>query len=222
MNKIYLLIIWILLLSFRSDKPVNILIIGDSISIGYTPWVNKALAGKAYVTHNSGNARNTGFGLENLESWVGNTDWDIIQFNWGLWDLCYRNPNSNNHGHRDKINGQLTTSLEKYKENLDSLVQILQTLTTAKLIFVTTTYVPDNEAGRFKEDAIKYNNAAIEIMEKYGIKVNDIYYKSVTIHNNLGKAANDVHYTNEGYNELSKLVIPILLEEIEKLKLHEL
>lgn len=214
---IHLLVIWILFLSFQADSLPNVLIIGDSISIGYTPWVKKALAGKANVAHNPGNAKHSEVGLKDLEAWLGDVKWDIIQFNWGLWDLCYRNPNSKNYGHLDKTNGQLTTSLEKYKENLDSIVQILQTLTTAKLIFVTTTYVPDNELGRYKGDAIKYNNAAKEIMERHGIKVNDVYFESVSIHNKFCRDTNDVHYLDEGYHELSKFVIPVILEEIKKL-----
>ncbi len=212
------LIVATVLLSSKSNNLPNVLIIGDSISIGYTPFVKKALEGKANIVHNPGNAQHTGVGLEKLDIWLGNTDWDIIQFNWGLWDLCYRNPNSNNYGHLDKINGQLTTSLEKYKENLDSIVQILKTSTDAKLIYVTTTYVPDNEDGRYKEDVSRYNKAAIEIMNRHAVVVNDIYYKSISIHNKFGKDTSNVHYTNEGYIELSKLILPTLIQEIENLK----
>lgn len=218
MSNINLLIIWISILAFRSDNLPNVLIIGDSISIGYTPFVKNALEGRAHVVHNPGNAQDTGVGHENLEAWLGDTDWDIIQFNWGLWDLCYRNPNSKNYGNLDKVDGQLTTTLEKYKENLDSIVQILNASTNAKLIFVTTTYVPDNEPGRYKEDVLNYNNAAGEVMKRNGILVNDIYNKSISIHNKFRKDTNNVHYTNEGYSELGKLILPVILEEIKEIQ----
>ena len=45
--------------------------------------------GKVQVIHHKGNAQHTGTGLKMLNSWVGETQWDVIHFNWGLWDLCY-------------------------------------------------------------------------------------------------------------------------------------
>ena len=124
-----------------TEKP-KILIIGDSISIGYTPFVKEGLSSKFDVFHNPGNAQHTGTGLENISKWIGNQDYDIIQFNWGLWDLCYRHPESKHQGNRDKVNGKVTYSIEEYKANLDTIIKILKTKTKAKLVFVTTTYVP--------------------------------------------------------------------------------
>jgi hypothetical protein len=59
----------------------NVLIIGDSISIGYFPVVKELLEGKAVVVHNPGNAQHTRFGLEKLDEWLGQTKWDVIHFN---------------------------------------------------------------------------------------------------------------------------------------------
>ena len=58
------------LASFQAEKP-KILIIGDSISIGYTPFVQQALADIAEVFHNPGNAQHTGTGLGSIDSWIG-------------------------------------------------------------------------------------------------------------------------------------------------------
>ena len=66
----------------------RILIIGDSISIGYTPFVKELFQGRAEVVHNPGNAQHTGTGLENIDLWLGDGHWDVIHFNWSLWDLC--------------------------------------------------------------------------------------------------------------------------------------
>ena len=104
----------------NADLP-KVLIIGDSISIGYTPHVTQMLKGKAVVKHHRGNAGHTGMGLKNLDKWIGDTRWDIIHFNWGLWDLCYRNPKSKVQGNRDKVNGKITHTLEQYEKNLDQL-----------------------------------------------------------------------------------------------------
>ncbi len=76
------LILFALVLLFTGFAPrkKKILIIGDSISIGYTPFVEQALADVAEVVHNKGNAEHTGTGLKNISEWLGNEDWDIIQF----------------------------------------------------------------------------------------------------------------------------------------------
>jgi lysophospholipase L1-like esterase len=211
-----LIIIAIVFLACDIGNP-KILIIGDSISIGYTPFVEDYFSGKAMVSHNPGNAQHTGTGLKNIEAWVGDENWDIIQFNWGLWDLCYRHTDSKVQGKRDKVRGNITYTLEEYKNNLDSIVSILKNISDARLIFITTTYVPEDEAGRFKDDAVKYNKAAKDIMQKQGILVNDIYERSISIHKRYGKGSNDVHYTKEGYEELSELITNFLTTEIKSI-----
>jgi hypothetical protein len=211
MNKYFLLILTLLVpVSFVPEQP-KILIIGDSISIGYTPFVKEVLKDKAIVKHNPGNAQHSGTGLLKLDEWIGEENWDIIQFNWGLWDLCYRHPDSKVQGNRDKINGTITFSLEEYEENLTKLVQQLKH-TNAKLIFVTTTYIPEGEAGRYKGDEIKYNKVAKKIMKDNGILVNDIYKASKRIHKKYAKAPGDVHYTKEGYKSLAEEIIRFIEE----------
>lgn len=194
-----------MLISCKQRKQ-KILIIGDSISIGYTPFVKDHFDDKAIVIHNPGNAQHTGTGLENIKEWIGKEKWDIIQFNWGLWDLCYRHVDSKEQGNRDKVNGKITYNVKDYAANLDSIVSFLKKTSKAKLIFVTTTYVPKNEAGRFEKDPEIYNDAAKLIMKKYSISVNDIYKQSKQIHIKFGKGTGDVHYTKEGSLELGKLI----------------
>ncbi len=218
MKRIHLFLIvssfFIFILFGFTERKTKILIIGDSISLGYTPFVKKSMEDKAIVTHNKGNAQHSGYGLENIESWIQEDDYDIIQFNWGLWDLCYRHPDSKVQGNRDKINGKLTFTLEEYGENLEKIVAILKEKSNAKLIFVTTSYVPKEEAGRFEKDAVKYNQVAKAIMKKYSIPVNDIYRKSKTIHKKYGKGNDDVHYQEEGYQALGEVITSFLIKEI--------
>ena len=151
-------------------KLPNVLILGDSISIGYTRAVRKLLAGEANVQRPLNERRDgpsncgpTPRGLENIDAWLGETKWDVIHFNWGLHDLCYRNPESKTQGNRDKVNGKLAVSTEEYRENLEKLVARMQR-TGAKLIWASTTVVPEGEAGRFVGDDAKYNAVAAVVM----------------------------------------------------------
>ncbi|AWW32714.1 SGNH/GDSL hydrolase family protein [Echinicola strongylocentroti] len=213
-TKILLLTLLISTASAFVQKKAKVLIIGDSISIGYTPFVQGNLENIAEVVHNPGNGKHTGNGLIHVEEWLGDTDWDVVQFNWGLWDLCYRNPTSTVQGNRDKVNGDITYSIEEYASNLDALVKKIKTKTDAKLIFVTTTYVPENEAGRFPEDPIRYNEVAKKVMKENNVMINDIYQSSISIHHEYGKGNDDVHYTPSGYEKLGKEIADFLKREI--------
>jgi len=213
-KELFIYVVCLLILTSFSEKKPRILIIGDSISIGYTPFVKSYFSENTTVEHNPGNAQHTGTGLKKVKEWIGEEDWDIIQFNWGLWDLCYRHPDATAYGNRDKVNGTVTFSLEEYEQNLEKIVQMMKEVSNAKLIFVTTSYIPENEVGRFKKDAQNYNKVAKRIMKKHGVKVNDIYKKSKAIHKALGTGTDDVHYTKKGYDQLGKEIADFLAVEI--------
>ncbi len=198
----------------QAEQP-NVLIIGDSISLGYTPFVAEMLKGKAVVVHNPGNAQHTGTGLQKLDQWLGDGKWDVIHFNWGLWDLCYRNPESKTQGHRDKIGGTLTTSLEQYEENLDKLVARLEK-TGATLIWAHTTVVPEGEAGRIVGDDAKYNAAAARVMNKYGVRINDLYTLTKEFPASQFVKLGDVHYTKEGSQKIAEQVVASVTEALSK------
>ncbi|MHC4252056.1 MAG: SGNH/GDSL hydrolase family protein [Planctomycetota bacterium] len=183
----------------------RVLIIGDSISLGYTPHVKRMLGGKAEVVHNRGNAQHTATGLKRIDSWLGKQKWDVIHFNWGLWDLCYRHPESKVQGRRDKVRGTITIRSEQYGKNLDRLVALLKK-TKAVLIWAHTTVVPEKEAGRFAGDAAKYNAIAAKIMKKHGVAVNDLHKLTKAFPPSLFVAPGNVHFTKAGSEKLAKQV----------------
>ncbi|HEU0228338.1 MAG TPA: SGNH/GDSL hydrolase family protein [Arachidicoccus soli] len=207
MKKLYGSIAILLAFTFLGaglQTPKNVLIIGDSISIGYTPFIQKALPG-VNIEHNPGNGGSTLRGVQSIEKWLGNREWDVVMFNFGLHDMVYKDSLNK----YDVVNGKIAVSLEDYRKNLQTIVDKLRE-TTAKLIFITTTTVPENAAGRKVESPAQYNRVAKEVMKKNGIEVLDLYETSLKVHPQNSKPGN-VHYTEEGY---SLLVQPI----IEKLK----
>lgn len=215
MKKIFLILSAVVLLTLTALAPSkkNVLIIGDSVSQGYTRIATQELADIANIVHNPGNGKDTPNGLKYIDEWLAINKWDIIHFNWGLWDLCYRHPESKTQGNRDKVNGTVAVSLDDYAKNMEELVKRLKS-SGAKLIFATTTYVPVNEAGRFVEDAVRYNRVAEEIMRRYDVTINPLYDHSLTIHPKYGKGDDDVHYTEEGCQALSVPVIEALKRAI--------
>ena len=204
---------------FAAEPPAEsalpkVLIIGDSISMAFTPHVVQQLDGKAVVKHHKGNAQHTDTGLRKIDQWIGKTQWDIIHFNWGLWDICYRHPKSKVQGRRDKVNGTLTTTLEQYEKNLDELVSRLKK-TDAKLIWAHTTVVPDKEAGRFVGDDEKYNEVATKIMRKHDIIINDLHSLSREFPADLFSEPGNVHYTQDGYRKIAQQVTGHILKALE-------
>ena len=183
----------------------NVLLIGDSISIGYTVEVRKLLKGKADVFRIPTNGKYASYGCENLDKWLGTRKWDVIHFNWGLWDICYRNPQSKNQGHRDKVNGTLTATPDQYRESMENIITCLKK-TNAKLIWCTTTPVPEFEEGRKTGDEIKYNEIAGKIMKEHGIVINDLHSHALLKLPEIQKKKGDVHFTSQGYAYLAEKV----------------
>ena len=191
----------------------RVLIIGDSISIGYTPFVQKALRDQATVVHNRGNAQHTGTGLKLIDRWLGNEKWDVIHFNWGLWDLCYRDPPGSRKQGKDK--GQVTFSPEQYGINLEKLIVRLKK-TEARLIWASITKVPEGEKGRIVGDDIRYNQVAQKLMKKYKIPINDLHAASSNFAPGLFRAPGDVHFNPEGRKALAKKVTEAIEKALQK------
>jgi arylsulfatase A-like enzyme/lysophospholipase L1-like esterase len=192
----------------------QVLILGDSISIGYTSMVRDRLAGQAEVHRPSANCGDTRAGLKNLELWLGDQSWDVIHFNWGLHDLCYRHPDSKVQGNRDKVRGTQAVPLGDYATNLQELVQRLQK-TGATLIWASTSYVPVGEAGRYVGDERRYNAVAEKIMKAHGIAINDLHATTANFPATLFKNPGDVHYLPEGYEKLANQVADKIREALK-------
>jgi len=189
----------------------HVLLIGDSITWGYSNEVRRLLAGQAEVTLIPDNAQTTVFGLQQLADWLGDTRWDVIHFNWGLWDLCYRDPPSLNQGNRDKINGTVSVPLADYATNLTELVTRL-TATGARLIWASITPIPDGELGRITGDEVKYNAVAEKIMRAHQIEIDDLYTGILPHCQELQLPDGDVHFTEAGYAFLARQVVGCILQ----------
>jgi acyl-CoA thioesterase-1 len=177
-------------------KLPNVLLIGDSISIGYTPAVRQALAGKANVYRIPANGADTARGLKNLDAWLGGVKWAVIHFNFGLHDLKYVTPD----GKYDLQKGKVVATPEQYAKNLAELIRRLQA-GGARLVFATTTPVPTTTYGRIQGSEEKYNAAALRVMQANQIQVNDL---CALVRPNLAKwqLPKNVHFSAEGYRRL--------------------
>ena len=191
----------------------RVLLIGDSISMGYTLPVRDALKGKANVHRPKVNCGPTTTGLKSIDAWLGDGKWDVIHFNWGLHDLKYMGPKGENLGDPSNPECHQQVPPEEYEKNLRQLVERLKK-TGAKLIWRNTTPVPEGSAGRVVGDAVKYNAIAEKIMLENQIPIHDLHALVQPQQDKIMLPAN-VHFTKEGYDTLAADVVAVIQKALE-------
>ena len=181
---------------FVKDDPKlpRVLLIGDSVSRGYTQATRKVLAGKANVHRAPANCGPTASGLKNLEVWLGDGKWDVIHFNFGIHDRG--------------------TPAADYVKRLETIVTRLEK-TGAKLIWASTTPIPDNPAQKQTAGSIVEKNAlAAEVMKKHGIPTDDLF-AAMTPRLAEFQPPLDVHFTGAGYDFLGATVGAAILGRLK-------
>lgn len=180
----------------------RVLLLGDSISIGYTLPTRARLAGQANVHRPAENCSDSGKGVRTLDKWLGTGKWDVIHFNFGLHDVKYLDEKGTL---VSPEKGQQVASVAEYEKNLRTLVASLKQ-TGAKLIFATTTPVPAGSAGRVEHSEIPYNAAAIRVMKENGVAVDDLHAFVVARQDKIQLPKN-VHFTSDGSEQLADTVV---------------
>jgi lysophospholipase L1-like esterase len=192
----------------------RVLLIGDSISIGYTLAARAALKDVANVHRPRTNCGPTTKGVKELSGWLGKDKWDVIHFNFGLHDLKWMGPNGENLAEPNKTGNHPQVSIEDYKKNLEIIVRGLKK-TGAVLIWRNTTPVPKGARGRVVGDSVKYNSAALEVMKRHDIQVDDMYCYSLAKQTEIQKPK-DVHFTREGSVFLGKKVAEAIRGQLKQ------
>jgi len=187
-----------------------VLIIGDSISIGYTLPLRAALDGIANVHRPPTNCAHTWKGLESIDRWLGEGKWDLIHFNWGLHDLKYVDEEG-------KLalppKGKQVSTISEYSANLEKLVQRLNE-TGATLIWRPTTPVPEGAQGRVPADLAKYNVAAWEVIQRHGIEVDDMN-SFIRDHNVPHVRPDNVHFSKDSSALLAGNTAELIRRKLE-------
>ncbi|MDG2390883.1 MAG: SGNH/GDSL hydrolase family protein [Planctomycetaceae bacterium] len=208
------------------EKP-RVLILGDSISIGYTPYVQEMMKGEAVVIRPTGkpnpktkqvraeNCAGTNNGVKNIDRWLKKDggNWDIIHFNFGLHDLKRIKADSGQNSNDPKDPQQ--ADLATYEKQLREITKKLHA-TGAKLIFATTTPYPAGvKPHRAPEDAARYNEVAKKIVAEHSGTINDLYSFALPRLKEIQRPAN-VHFSPEGSQQLASEVVKHLRSALKK------
>lgn len=173
-------------------QKVSILLIGDSIRMGYCKTVRAQLADMANVFYPAENCRNTQNVITNLHAWSKQFPADeigIVQFNCGHWDVAHWS------GDEESL-----TSADEYRRNIQMIIRLLRKFfPKAKLVFATTTAMnPNGIVGvnpRYNSRIELYNRIAVEVANESAVAVNDLYAITKT-------------YTTEMYRDHCHLTEP--------------
>lgn len=189
----------------------RVLLIGDSISMGYTVKVRELLAGKANVHRPPENSSDSANGIKKLDPWLGTGKWDVIHFNFGLHDLKYVDAN----GTMVAVErGKPLATPAQYEKNLREFTARLKK-TGARLIFATTTPVPEKTTGRVTGSEQAYNTAVVKVAREARATVNDLH-AFVAKHPDAQQRPNNVHFTVEGYDQLAREVAKTIEAALRK------
>jgi acyl-CoA thioesterase-1 len=191
----------------------RVLIIGDSISIAYTLIVRRELDGVAnvYRIKANGGATKTALGSYGLSRWIKDGEkWDVIFFNHGVHDASYRFEDGND---KDKDGNYASpargckpyVSVDEYEQNLRTIIAILRK-TGAKLVFGTSTPIPNSLAEKYVENSeLPYNEVAKKVMKEAGVAVVDLW-AAVKPEQDKLQIPRNVHFQKEGSEVLGRQV----------------
>ncbi len=150
-----------------ADRP-RVLLIGDSIRLGYQPLVAARLGSSVEVSGPPENCGDSANLSKRLGEWTDPAAM-LVVFNAGLHDI-----------RRSDTRGRRQVELDRYEENLAVIVGILRARRLAP-VFVTTTPVDDvrharsDKPQRLDADVRTYNEAARRVMEELDVPVVDLY-----------------------------------------------
>ena len=156
----------------ENENKKQVLLIGDSIRVGYCEFVKENLKDVADVYYPNENCRNTQYIITSLRLWLNLCDpekVDVIHFNAGHWDIA----------HWSEVGDSLTTKKE-YAKNITKIVKIANLLfPNAKIIFATTTPMNPKRVApinpRSTKEIMEYNKRAKKTCKKLGVPVNDLF-----------------------------------------------
>ena len=186
----------------------KIVLIGDSIRMGYDKYVKEALENTAEVFYPPENCRFAEYVLRYAYDWAKNGEWgsdvDLVHWNAGLWDVL------------ELFGDEPLTSLSYYGEAIARIDKRLRMLfPNAKIVFATSTNV-NEKMGRaefFRRNATieKYNAEALRVLKDTDTVINDLYSLTASFPDSY--RSDWVHfYTPEGTEVIGGRVLSIICE----------
>ena len=188
-------------MSTESNLPLVVLL-GDSIRMGYQAVVVRELAGVAEVWAPTENGAHTKHTRARLAEWFADKQPAVVHINVGLHDMWLNEDGTHRH------------ELPEYLAELKAILEWLREHTKAQIVFGLTTPVDQDRqcassyarVVRRNADIPLYNAPTQALVESLGLGVNDLYAAVEAVGVDQLIAADGVHFQPEGYEVLGKAV----------------
>ena len=151
----------------------KIVLLGDSIRMGYDKYVKEALDGVAQVYYPSENCKFSQYTVRYLHDWKRKGEWpddvDLVHWNNGLWDVA------------ELFDDGPISTPEHYAEMLRRIDKRIRFLfPQAKVVFATSTAVREEgykSPAFHRHNAVieQYNAVALETLKDTDTVINDLY-----------------------------------------------
>ena len=174
----------------------QVLLLGDSLRMGYQPVVKKKLEGRAGVSGPEENGRWAGYTLNSLRFWL---PWlpkpEIIHWNCGLWDLG-----------DDYGLGRPFSLPDEYESALERTITVFGKLCPGAAVIMATT-MPTARGDA--EDIKSYNEILKNVAKRHNIEVNDLFAE-LWPHRDEYIGPDTIHLTPEGYEAIGGKVAAVI------------
>jgi len=172
---------------------MKVVLIGDSIRMGYQPFVARKLEGRAEVWGPGENCRHSLWALDHFPTWVADQAPDVVHVNFGIHDAVIM------------ADGGFQVCPQQYRLCLQRFIAKVAELDGTTMIWGTTTprFAPTD--GVAMPDWPKmleidtYNAMALELVTKAGLAVNDLH--QIILDNDFTRclSADGCHMTEHGW-----------------------
>jgi len=180
----------------------KVLLLGDSIRMGYDSYVKELLPEYEVYYDNDDNGRFSSYTI-----WQFNVlnmkygPFDLVHFNNGYWDM-----------NREGPKGERAFSIDEYIFNYRRLLSLIKETGAIPVFATIIPLLPEGVIGNAtlgtkytNEDVIEYNNAAKKLMAEENVQVNDLY-SLILKTPNFYKCPDKLHLLEEGYQTCAKQV----------------
>lgn len=188
----------------------KIVLIGDSIRMGYDKYVKEALKDTAQVYYPDENCKFSQYVLRFAHSWKEKGEWpddiDLVHWNAGLWDVI-------------EIFGDEPLSTLAHYENIIPRVdkRLRELFPNAKMVFATSTAVAEQicnkNMNRHNSTIKQYNDAAVKLLKESGTVINNLF--ELTLDCPVEYHSDGVHYnTDIGRKYIGDKVVSVICNEL--------
>lgn len=192
----------------------KVLLLGDSIRMGYDEYVKEILKDKCEVFYDDqDNGRFAAYTLWQANQFFRNYGrFDVVHWNNGYWDM--------------NVEAPMMEAMHPIDEYVHFLKRIITQIRNngAEIIFATTTPVMENGSSldntgtgieiSYNNDWVKkYNDAAKNLAAQENITVNDLYTLMLK-DKNYYKCEDRLHLTEEGYRICAEQAAILILEKL--------